>query len=162
MWVGVILLVLIAGIYIWGKKAPNQNQPVTVFVAPTAPPSVSPSLTPIAESFSHSAVSAPPSPISQITRGQITCNYQTPPAPNQFGSAQITSNWNNANINICVSANGNSQTLIAGDNHLNGSRTDNANWISSNTVYEFTLYNRHPGDPVCSGTTLSTCQINTH
>jgi hypothetical protein len=161
LWIGVVILVFFIGAYFWSKKTPARQQSNIISVSPTAPPALLPTPTPITQNTSPPAVSTPPSPLSGITRGQIICDYQTPPAPNQFGVAKIISDWNNANINVCVSVNGNGQTLISSDNRITGSRTDSANWISSNTVYEFTLYNRHPGDPVCSGTALSSCQINT-
>jgi hypothetical protein len=63
---------------------------------------------------------------------------------------------------LCVSVNGASPTLISQDNKTSGTRTDTPNWISLNTTYTFTLYNRPSQNPACSGASLSSCQIDTH
>jgi hypothetical protein len=101
------------------------------------------------------------------TRGQITCDYKIPAGPNEFGTADIESNWNNltlgkngsAKLDVCVSVNG-SSSLMASDNHVNGSRVDSAPWISLSTEYVFTLYDDHGGDlPDCGGTVLDSCNL---
>ena len=158
-----VILVLVAGvIYLANKNNKSQTQVSNsqTLGTPTQnliidSPSPTPSLTPNANTGQTQTANTN----SGVTRGQIVCNYLTPPAPNQQGSANIISNWNNANIQVCVSANGNNQTLIAKDSNGSGNRTDNVNWISSGVSYVFTLYNNHSGDPVCSGTVLSSCKI---
>lgn len=158
--IGIIFLA-IAGVYILGNKnnqqikAPVINNQIaqtplhslTPIITSTPSPSFSPN---IAATIAYSGP----------TRGQIICDYKVPSAPNMQGLADINSNWNGStSIQICVSANGNNQTLIASDNNTNGTRGDTVNWISSNVEYIFTLYNHHSGDPVCSGAVLSSCQL---
>lgn len=136
-----------------------------------------PSPTPVASSSStvssvpeNKPTSVSTSSIPGGTRAQITCNYQIPAAPNQYGTASIESNWNNlvlgkntsAKLSVCVSANGTS-SRIAFDTRVNGSRIDSVPWISLNTDYIFTLYDNHGGDlSDCEGAVLSSCEINTN
>jgi hypothetical protein len=165
-WFGLmVLFAIIIGVYFVGKNKNFQIQPVKQITI-SAPgdttnqiSSPSPSPTPVIQKVINKSTPTA-SVISGEIRGQIVCDYQVPPAPNQFGIAKIESNWNNANISVCVSANGGSQTLISSDNQINGSRTDNAPWISLNVEYTFTLFSQQLGDPICSGTVLSSCQIN--
>jgi len=162
-WAIIIIVVfIVVGVYIASKnKSISQipssgNQLATVFQEST--PTPTPTSTPLLQTEVVSNRLSP-TPVSGETRGQIVCDFINPPAPNEHGSANIRSNWNNASVQICVSANGNAQTLVAKDSGVSGSRTDNINWISSNIQYIFTLYNNHPGDPTCSGSVLSSCKI---
>lgn len=179
--VGLVVLVLAVVVVIYGinknssksaEKQPSKTQPSV-----TQPP-YSPNLTP-KETSTPTASTVPEeikptgnatSSVPGGTRGQITCNYQIPAAPNQYGSASIESNWNNlvlgknasAKLAICVSVNGTS-SLISVDSHTNGSRVDSAPWISLSTDYVFTLYDDHGGDlPDCGGIVLSSCDLNTN
>ena len=107
---------------------------------------------------------------SQITISQsnITSSGQTSQISCTFsGSVKITSSWSNltlgkngsSKLDLCVSVNGNN-TLVSSDNHQSGSRTDTYSNISSSS-YSFSLYDAQGGDiPDCSGTPLSSCQIN--
>lgn len=87
-------------------------------------------------------------------RGQVSCNYVLPATPNEYGTAVIDSNWNNANkkVEVNVSVNGGNNTIMATDTRTNGSRSDKASWIALNSNYTFSLI----GD----GVTLSSCQIS--
>jgi hypothetical protein len=167
-WFGLVLvLVLIGiGIYLSKKNSAPQFQPVNSNVSVTGPnspaptPTVAPSPTPTNLKVQTSGIPSTPA-VSGETRGQIICDYQTPPDPTHYGTANIESNWNNSAVNVCVSANGGTETLIAGDNRTNGSRTDSANWIGLNADYTFTLFSERPGDSVCGGEVLSSCRIHT-
>lgn len=158
-WIGLCAIILIAGGVYFLTKAkqvkPSPTMPTLPVLTPTTLilPTSTPSLPP------HSS----PSPfISGAPSGQITCDYQIPPVPNQYGDAKITAVWTSAQIAVCVAANGNSQTLITSDAKTSGTRTDDANWLAANTSYVFTLYNQHAAAPVCSGQILATCQISIH
>jgi len=103
-------------------------------------------------------------------RGQITCVYQYPPTPGNFGDAKIEANWNNlifgkngtTKLDVCLSVNGNN-SLLSTNLNQNGSVTVDAPWISMNLDYTFNLYDDHGGDiGTCGGVILSSCQINTN
>jgi hypothetical protein len=167
-WFGVIIVLILIGVGIYLSKknrAPqfqpvNQNASVTGLNSPTQTPTTTPSPMPTNLKVQTSATLATPA-VSSETRGQIICDYQTPPDPTHYGTANIESNWNNASVDVCVSANGGTETLIASDKRTNGSRTDSANWIGLNADYTFTLFSEHPGDSVCGGGVLSSCRIHT-
>ena len=164
-WVGLISIVIIAsGVYFLTKTKPSHETSTLPVTSPAASISLTPATSPSPSSSPHMSPlrSSPIPSVSGAPSGRITCTYQIPPAPNQYGDAKITSVWTNTQINVCVSANGNSQTLVASDTRTSSTRTDDVNWLASNTSYVFTLYNHYSGDPVCSGPVLATCQISTH
>lgn len=106
--------------------------------------------------------------VSEIPK--ITCNFQEPPAPNQYGKGTITFSWNNllpgknklVKVDVCVSANGNSPWVMFSSNQGHGSNEVTVSWLSSDVLYIFTLYDEHGGDlPDCGGVYLASCQIKT-
>jgi cytoskeletal protein RodZ len=167
-WFGLILIfILIAGgIYLSRKINTPQSLPVNQTVSinqensQTQSPEATSSSTSTNLEVQNSATPVAPA-VSGETRGQIICDYQTPPDPTHYGTANIESNWNNTAVDVCVSSNGGVETLIASDSKTNGSRTDRANWIGLNADYTFTLFNERPGNSVCGGGVLSTCRIHT-
>jgi hypothetical protein len=161
VWIVIIVALVLLGAYFSFKRtSTNQNQQANIQSTffPIATPSILPSSSPSPVPTKSKTTQTN----SDITGGQIACNYQVPAAPNQFGTVAIKSSWTNANMNLCVSINGGSPALISQDKVISGTRTDTPNWIALDTDYTFTLYNQHAGGAACTGDALSNCQISSH
>jgi len=168
-----IFLLIIIGIIVFRSQTkvtqtitqvPSQVQ--TIAQASPTPSETPPSTTSATVNVTTKSTSAPAP--GGPTRGQVTCDYQIPATPNQFGTASIESNWNNlvpgkngtTKLALCVSVNGNN-SLMSIDTRANGTLTTSAPWISLNTDYAFNLYDDYGGDSSeCGGTILSSCHVS--
>lgn len=173
MVLGVIGLLILTGgfaLYQAKKQTTNSLPQQNLTVSSQAPYTASPTTSAREDQAKPASTSKTVVPISGTTRGQITCNYEVPATPNQYGSADIKSEWDNlstgknssARVSVCVYVNGTSR-LVSTDKSANGSRVDTASWISLNSDYIFILYDQHGGDLTdCNGTVLSSCELNTN
>ncbi|MGA2910267.1 MAG: hypothetical protein ABSE04_00495 [Candidatus Microgenomates bacterium] len=169
-YIAVVIVIIIFVLVIILSRRKNQVSIPQPTIMPTPTLEVTPIPTPSVLPKVIKPVGSTTSSVPGGTRGQITCDYQMPPAPGQFGSANIESNWNNivvgkngsSNVEICVFVKG-TNSLMSEDGRNNGSKVDNAPWISLNSDYTFTLYDEHGGDlPDCGGVFLSSCRISTN
>jgi hypothetical protein len=164
-WVIIAVLILISGV-IYATR--NNLQKPAVPVVPSATPTAT--LLPIDTETPTQVPILSQTPVATTgpVRGQISCNYQIPATPDSYGTAGLSSNWNNLTwgrnglrqAEVCVSVNGGKQTLMSIIHEANGSRTDTAPWIALNSAYTFSLFDTQGGNfPDCSGILLSSCQI---
>lgn len=166
IWIFGILVVIVIILAFNRPTKKNIQLSIQPTSYPTTSPTIFPSPTSTIQPFIHSTMP----PTSGLERGQITCAYQFPPTPGNFGDAKIEANWNNLvlgknstyKLDICLSVNGNN-SLLSTNLNQNGSAVVDAPWISPSTDYVFNLYDDHGGSiGTCGGIILSSCQINTN
>jgi hypothetical protein len=170
IWVFVILTIVVAAIILFKLDKRNNSQfPTQSSNSPTQTSVPVETSTPLPTATPTKVINNTPV-AGGITRGEITCEYLYPPIPNNFGSANIVTNWNNlvlgkngtAKLAVCVSVNESSNPMSV-NTQMNGSMSVSAPWISLDTDYVFTLYDDHGGDlPDCGGIVLASCHIKTN
>jgi len=172
----IIVIILIAGgacLVLNKKHSSSENNTVPKIISkalPTPQPTIEATPTAITSSGAKKTTQNTTTTATSPTSGTISCDYEIPATPNNFGTVQVTSNWNSLvagkngyKVDLCVSSDGGAtQKLMASKTKVSGSSTDEANFISLSSNYIFTIYDEHGGDmPECGGTYLTSCQIHT-
>jgi len=103
---------------------------------------------------------------SYLQTGSISCS---PVLMNlnqgELGTATIRASWKNLSggnpgTEVCVSTDGEAQTLFASGGGVSGEFSSNATWIQPGKVHTFTLYDSGSGARTnCSGKILNQCSV---